>query len=501
MVVKRLKALERALRAVVLAIVVMPGLFGFSKRAWAEQDAAISFEALDAAEKKTKKIKADSALEESDEAAAPSNVKEGSQDRPARRPALPSVDQLIEAKISALKARQDEQEKELGILDARLAQEMAIENKVFDQSAYLSVSMVNSAPGLDYRLDGTEIYVDGKLIAKGGKRNQGLPRAREVFFGPVPPGCHQLLVKAKYTRLKNDLLQRFKVNRVEHIVETQAFVAKNGYRLDIEIQGFEKHSTFVNWYRGPAVRFNRSVRPNFLPGAAMVSMDEVLKQGRVKIEYVTEDQSTHRLLKKSVRLDGLPILVDELHDQTQSGNLVFDAPLREGKHILNVTLLFAEKKWISGGPSYNFRLSFDREFYVIGGQTTQVNLTGMPKGGIKNNLENSRYARASTKIFPEENLEFFPAMTCQEIQDQEKQAQKAAADKAQRLENNKAPEVPQEEPVVKQEAESKAAPNEQPQTPETGESKAPVEPAVKPEEPKEEKPLEDNTPNKPAEGA
>jgi len=499
MVVKCLKALEGALSAIVLAMVVTPGPFGASN-AWAAQDPAISFEELDAAEKKTKKAKVDK-LDETDEAAEAKKAQEEAKERPARRSVLPSVDQLIEAKISALKARQDEQEKELGVLDARLAQEIAIENKVFDQSAYLSVSMINSAPGLDYRLDGTEIYVDGKLIAKGGKRNHGLPRAQEVFFGPVPEGCHQLLVKAKYTRLKNDILQRFKVNRVEHIVETQAFVAKKGYRLDIEIQGFEKHSTFVNWYRGPAVRFNRSVRPNFLPGAAMVSIDEVLKQGRVKIEYITEDQSTHRLLKKSLRLDGLPILVDELHDQAQSGNVVFDAPLREGKHTLNVTLLFAEKKWISGGPSYNFRLSFDREFYVIGGQTTLVNLTGMPKGGIRNNLENSRYARASSKIFPEENQEFFPPMTCQEIKEQEKQAQKAATQKAQQLEENKAEPVPSEQPAVIEGVESPAPKTEQPEAPKPEQGNAPMEPALKPEEPKEEKPLEDNTPNKPAEGA
>lgn len=339
---------------------------------------------------------------------------------------LPSLDQLMEAKLGALRIKQTEQEQELSKIEALLAHEQALLETTFDHQAYLSLSMINSAPPLDYRLDGTEIYVDGRLIGRGGKRNRGLPRAQEVFFGAVAPGCHEIVVKAKYTRLKNDLVSRFKVNRIETLSKTQAFIAKSGHRVEIEVEGFEAHNTFANWYRGPALRFNKSARPNFLPGAPIVSMDDVLKQGHVKIDYITEDQSQHRLLKKSVSIDGMPILVDEKHDAVAQGNIIFDAPLREGKHTLNVTLLFAEKKWVAGGPSYNFRLSFDRHFYVISGQTTIVNLAGMPKGGIKSTSEKSRYARATSKIVSQEYLDLFPLETCQDLAKKQAQAQKAA---------------------------------------------------------------------------
>jgi hypothetical protein len=369
----------------------------------------------------------------------------------AKKSPLPSVDSLIEAKLSALKSKQEEQEILLSRAEARLAQEQLIEKTTFDHNAYLSLSMINSAPPLDYRLNGTEIYIDGKLIARGGKRNQGLPRATEVFFGAVAPGCHQVLVKAKYTRQKNDLISRFKVNRVEHIVANQAFIAKNGYRVELEIEGFERHNTFANWFRGPAVRFNKSARPNFLPGAAIVSMDDVLKQGQVKIDYITEDQSKHRLLKKSLSIDGLPILVDEQHDQAKDGNVVFNAPLRQGKHTLNVTLLFAEKKWIMGGPSYNFRLSFDRDFYVISGQTTVVNLVGMPKSGIKSNPEHSRYARATSQILSREYPEFFPELSCQEMVQQE------ALEKARNVKKN---EPKPQEPAQAQEPKPEVQPQQ-----------------------------------------
>lgn len=366
---------------------------------------AISFDELDAQEKTAEKPKK-VADEEAD-------VADGTE-KPAttRRKLLPSENELVEAKLSALEKKLKEQENALAKAKLALEKEQAVEKSTFDNNAYFSLSITNEAPPLDYRLERTEIFVDGKRIARGGKRNRGLPRVREIFFGPVMPGCHEVIAKAVYVRQKNDLISRFKVNRIEHVSKSQTFIAKNGYRVELAIEGYEAHNTFFNLFRSPALRFNKSVRPNFLPGAPIVSMDDVLKQGRVKINYSTEDSSQSQLLEKSVSIDGLPILVKEKHDVTNNNNIIFDGPLAEGKHTLNVVLLFGEKKWVEGGPSYNFRLKFDRDFYVISGQATLVNLIGMPKDGFRSAAEDSRYARAESRILSIENSEFFPEEGC-----------------------------------------------------------------------------------------
>jgi len=222
------------------------------------------------------------------------------------------------------------------------------------------------------------------------------------------------------------LISRFKnVKRIETLKKVQPFIATNGYRVELEIEGYEQINTVINMYRGPSLRFNKSVRPNFLPGAPMVSMDAVLKQGQVRIDYVTKDLGSHRLLNKSLSIDGLPVLSGKNHNQDQEKNIVFQAPLAEGEHKLNVTLLFAENKRVGGGPQYNFRVNFDRKFYVSSGNTTVVNLVGLPSGGFRSNPRDTRYARATSKILSEEHPEFFPVNSCKELKAIELAAKKS----------------------------------------------------------------------------
>lgn len=383
----------------------------------------VSFDELDTVEETIKEPS-----EDEPEAKAPPALAETEAEAPRqRRSPIPPMDQLIEAKLKALKAKLDEQEASIIESSDRLTREQIIEKETFDTNAYFSLVMENNAPAQEYRLTHTEVFVDGRRIAQGGIRNRGLPRQSEIFFGAVTPGCHEVTVKARYVRLKNDLISRFKVSRVERVIRSQAFVAKNGYRVELGIEGYESHNSLFNWMRGPALRFNRKVRPNFLPGAPIVSMDDVLKQGRVRVSYHTEDGPTHRLLEKSLSIDGLPVLAKEKHDEKTEGTLVFDAPLAQGKHTLNVELLFAEKKWVGGGPLFNFRLKFNRDFFVMSGQTSVVNLTGMPHDGFRSSPENSRYARATSRILSEENREFFPDMMCRELKAKEQAALKQAA--------------------------------------------------------------------------
>lgn len=401
-----------------------------------------------------------------------------------RKSPLPTVDELIEAKLSALRSKQEEQEKALAVAEQKLAQEVAIEKRTFDNNAYVSLSIKNTAPPQDYELKSADIYVDGKRIARGGPRNNGLPRNAEFFFGAVDPGCHDVRVVAKYIRLKNDLISRFKVDRVVHVTKTLGFVAKNGYRVEINIEGFEQHNSLVNWHRGPALRFNRSVRPNFLPGATMVSMDDVLKQGRLHIEYLTEDTTHHELVEKSLSIDGLPILVAEKHNPKNDKSIVFDGPLAEGKHTLNVVLLFKEKKWVQGGANYNFRLSFNRDFYVISGQNTFVNLAGMPNDGFKRSSHDTRYARAISEIKSQEYSDMFSDMTCKEQRD------KAATEEQKKIRDAAKVKVQQKEAPAPEKSGEEVGPTPA-STPAAGEPAAPPKPEdVAPAQP-ETPPLEE----------
>lgn len=328
---------------------------------------------------------------------------------------LPTINELMSAKLISLKNKLLEQEILLKNAELTMNKEKAVEALSLDDTAYVSLSIVNNAPPDEYKLVKTEVYLDGAKnpISLGGKRNQGLPRNnKEIFFAPMKPGCHEIMVRAEYIRIKNNIINRFLgVDRVEKLMSRQAFIAKNGYRIEIEIEGFEAQNTFVKMYRGPELRFNRSVRPNILP-KAFQSMDSALNQGRVRIDYLTESES-NILIEKKLSIDGMPILTNEKHDKNM-GNIVFEAPLSEGRHTLIATLVFAYKSAVGGGPVYNFRLNFERVFYVMNGQTTVINLIGMPKDGARNSRENSRYARVTSKIVNEDNMEFFP-VSCEEI--------------------------------------------------------------------------------------
>jgi hypothetical protein len=352
---------------------------------------------------------------------------------------LPTASELLDLKLNAVNKSLSELDSLLINSQKDLAKEQGLENKVFDKRAYFSLSIVNKAPESKYRLESTEIYIDDakKPLAQGGPHNQGMPRKNELFFGAITPGCHELLVKAKFVRITNDLVGKLAVNRVEKITAIQAFNAAPGYLINIEIEGYETENTFASFDKSPGIRFINKAEPNFLPGKPLISLDDVLKQGRLQINYITEDLSNHKLASKSVSIDGRPILTDEKYDQ-KDGAIIFDAPITPGEHNLNTTLVFTEKKWITGGPSYNFRLSFAQKFYVELGQTTVINLAGMPKGGIKSALDETRYAKSSTQIVAKDFKEFFF--------DRCKNAPKSKPPKVEEKKEDKKPE-PQPEPI------------------------------------------------------
>ena len=379
--------------------------------ALAQNAGGLKFDELDEAVSKPKKpaVAADADMEEGEGPLVEAVVE------PKAASPLPSLDVLVNAKLEALLAKQSEQEAALKIAEQKLMLEKDNQNRIFDSSAYFSLAIINTAPVDQYRLDSTAIYLDGssRPFARGGKRNHGLPHSYEVFFGAVTPGCHEVRVVAKYVRLKNNLIEHFLgVKREVIIDESQTFIAKDGYRVEIEIEGFEKQNQVARFFRGPAVRFNTFTRVNYLQGASLVNLDDVLKQGRVHIDYLTDPDGSHRLIEKSISIDGLPVLTNEKQNPENLNYVIFDAPLAEGNHRLNVTLLFGQKKWVGGGPLYNFRLSFDRDFSVISGQTTIVNLVGMPRDGVRSNPLETRYARATSQIVETKDPSFFPNESC-----------------------------------------------------------------------------------------
>ncbi|OPZ23065.1 MAG: hypothetical protein BWZ03_00652 [bacterium ADurb.BinA186] len=227
-----------------------------------------------------------------------------------------------------------------------------------------------------------------------------------------------MLVKAKVIRLKRDLFSRFLgMNREENIERRLTIMALEGYQAELDIEIFEAQNSLVKLYKNPSIRFNQIATPIFLAGSPLVSNEEILNQGQVRIEYINDDESKHKLVNKSLSVDGLPILSNKHHDEALEKNIVFEAPLSQGRHILSVTLQFGEKTRIQGGPTYNFRLTFERIFYVRSGQTTLVNLVAMPAGGNRRNPHESRYSQVTTKVFSEHEKEIFPEKTCREIRD------------------------------------------------------------------------------------
>jgi hypothetical protein len=331
---------------------------------------------------------------------------------------LPNLDQLVQAKLEALRAKLNDQKILSTQAELNLSEAQIVEKRTFDTNAYLSLAIFNSAPPSEYRLEKTEIFLDNhaQAISLGGPLNQGLPRNNEqIYFSTVTPGCHELIVKATYVRLKNTVISQFQnINRQEIVTKKQAFIAKDGYRINIEIEGFEAQNSLVKLFRSLDIRFNKSVSPNFLPGAPLGSLDGVLKQGLVQINYRNGDPGYY-LLKKSVSIDGLPIISNETHDQKRDDARIFSAPLAEGTHKLNVTLLFAPHQRVGGGPTYNFRLSFDRDFAVLNAQTSVITVVGLPENGFRGDGKDSRYARVTSSILSQEDLSVFPATSCKEI--------------------------------------------------------------------------------------
>lgn len=337
---------------------------------------------------------------------------------------LPDLDTLMKAKFDALNSKLKEQETELVSVREALAKEQEQQQRIFDDQAYLSMSMLFSAPASDYRLMTTEVLVNGRVVSRGGPKNLGLPRNQErIYFAPLAMGCHEVIVRAKIMRTKTDLISRFKgLNRIETLEKKLTINPRPGIHIDLGVEIFEAVNSIAQFFRKPDIRFNRLVQPNFIKGAPLVSNEEVMQQGQVRISYINDDKVKQELITKSVSIDGLPILSDKVHDANREKDIVFEAPLTEGRHVLQATLVFAEKTWIEGGPRYKFSLTFKREFYVRSGSSTSVQLIALPDGGNRRNPRDARYARVVSEISAAEEKELFLEQTCREYLAQAKSA-------------------------------------------------------------------------------
>ncbi len=328
--------------------------------------------------------------------------------------ALPSMDELLKAKADALKNKLADQNKELRRVEENLLKEQQLEGQIFDTKSYLTMSMFNSANPAEYSLKETAVFLDGKVVSLGGELNQGLPRNNQrIFFAPLSPGCHEVKVRAKFIRRDVSLIGRIVgVEREVEVVREQAIIAQEGHSIELDIEAFEAVATILKWYRNPDIRFNPEAKPNFLLVRPLGSLNGVIGQGQVRIDYEINDDTRYHLVSKSVSIDGLPILTDTNHDQAREKNTIFNAPLAEGRHKLQVSLFLREDTKISGGASYNFRLNFERDFDVLSNYQTTLKLTALPDAKIGSDPYNTRYARINSKISSEDNEAFFPSKNC-----------------------------------------------------------------------------------------
>jgi len=329
-------------------------------------------------------------------------------------PELPPGQDFVLANIKALKEKFESLSKDLN--EAKIAQtnERLAESNVTNRGAYFSLSIKNSASALEYRLETTAIYLDGKKIAVGKRATYGLPpNASEIFFGELPPGCHELMVKVTYTRLKNHVLNSFNnAKRKEKIKASQTFMTKEGYITEIGVQIFEQANSLVPSFRAGNVRFKNIARPNFLKGSTPPSANELLEEGSFRINYKNEaGLKDHDLIRYSLSIDGLPLMADQI--PKNKADMLFSDTISEGRHELEAVLLFAKNKWVRGGPSYNFRLRFKRPFYAINGKLTTLNLIVDPKNGSSKSADDITYARVQSEISVPREEEFFPKNSCE----------------------------------------------------------------------------------------
>lgn len=337
--------------------------------------------------------------------------------------ALPSQDRLVEAKLEALREKINEQEQELSAVENLAGAQELFAEKVFSEKSLLTISINNIAPKDQYRIDNTEIYIDGQArpVARGGKLNAGLPRnSDQIYFASIAAGCHEIKVNAQVTRLKNDVLSRFfGAKRTEKLSKTLTIVVGEGALFDIGIELFESQNNFIKIYKNPDIRFRKNLGPNFLGNEPLVSLNSVLNQGLVEIRYVNDDKAEYRLVNKTISIDGAPIFTDAVHDWETDKELIFNKPIAEGEHLLRGVLVFAKPQWVEGGPKYKFRLSFEAKFQVLSGQTSLINLIAMPDGGNRANPRDARFARVEASIKSEDLEKAFPNKSCEEIRKEE----------------------------------------------------------------------------------
>lgn len=354
---------------------------------------------------------------------------------------LPTLNKLIEDKISNLASQISEQSSKIENLEKEIETEKKLQDEFFDSDAYLNLRVVNKAPQAYYKLESSKIYLDGKLITQGRKSYENLPGLDPLYNGPISQGCHVLSVELQYTRLKNDLITRFLgVERNIVIVKEQHFVAKSGYVVGLEAEGFEQQNSLLSFYRGPALRFNGWAKPVFVKNAPIASLNSVISQGRLNITFINEDAQNYELESKSLSIDGMPILKDVEHENS-SGNIIFDSSIREGKHTLNVELIFTEKKSVRGGPTYKLKLDFNRVFYVLSGQITYLELVTLPKEGLARDPSQNVFATAKSKVASSLDPEFFPS-SCFELTQESSEETKEEAEV--KHEENLAPVIPEE---------------------------------------------------------
>lgn len=328
---------------------------------------------------------------------------------------LPTIESLISSKYEALKQKQAEQEQELANIMVSFEKENDIKEKIFDDFAYIQLNFINSVSPREFRLDSIKLFIDNEsspFYEIGPYKKQNIELS-PLYFGKIPQGCHTITAKAVYTRLTNNLIRNFFVKRHEEIEKKQTFIAKSGYQNHLDIEFFKETHSIVSAYKNPYIRFNNLVKPNFLQSAPLVSLQEAINQGRLRLSYSNEDSKNYEIKSKRISIDGL--LIINTGDLKQE-NLLYDAPLRSGKHSLNVDLVMGPKRMVKGS-AYNFELSFKRDFYIVSGQTTAVDLLTLPKTGIAKNRTKTTYARVTSEIFSEQNQEFFPPMSCKEFED------------------------------------------------------------------------------------
>ncbi len=292
--------------------------------------------------------------------------------------AVPSNGQILTQRVNEAERQFQELRKQLLEEKARLRFLRDQVGGNFDSDARLVVIEHNQV-GYPFQLVETKYYMDGKLWRQQSyEKNTGQDII--IFDGFIGEGVHQLEIEKTYT--KGGLATLFRKKQVK-LKKRQFFRATNGKSVLIDATAHKKGSFLLATEKSLEIRFEISSDMSKTYAGSLARLkdaEEQLLEDHVAPAHLSlvshnflGDQ--YRLYDREILLDGKPI--GPLAKITDAAPVqeVFEAPIPDGDHRIDVVLYFRLASITEDSPRFlKFKVRFQREIKAKLGDKTVVNL-------------------------------------------------------------------------------------------------------------------------------